>query len=418
MGRLFGAAFRQGARIMGAMRVAGVSSRFRGAGLSIREARRCPVSPAWRGRGLRRSMRAMTSAPTPSAHLLRPVPPRARQPLRRAAAALAALLLPALALAQVGVQRLEPADATAATTALLWYPTAATAQPLQAGPFKLHVAADAPPAAPPANAAAGAGRWPLLVVSHGTGGHELGHAWLAQGMAARGWLVLTLRHTADHYQDRSAVARADFFEQRARQLSRLLDQLLAEPRWRERIDASRIAAFGHSAGGHSVLALAGGRPDPARVVAYCSPGGEGLAVDAVMCALGGRRDEAAAATMRQTVPMDVSDPRIGAVVVAAPLVVPLQPASLKALRVPVWVEAAGSDEVLAHRQHAQRLCGQPRVRCHLDAAAGHFASFQADTGPLLADGIDPAFDPPGFDRRRWQPAALARIAAFLAEALP
>ena len=84
----------------------------------------------------------------------------------------------------------------------------------------------------------------------------------------------------------------------------------------------------------------------------------------------------------------------------------------------MWVEAAGSDEVLAHRQHAQRLCGQPRVRCHLDAAAGHLASFQADTGPLKADGIDPAFDPPGFNRSHWQPAALARMAAFLAEALP
>lgn len=360
-------------------------------------------------------MPAMTTRHPPH-----PFPQGLRQRAGRLAASLAMALLPLLPLlplqaaAQVGVQRLEPADATAATTALLWYPSAATAQPLQAGPFRLHVAADAAPAPPPP----GQGRWPLLLVSHGTGGHELGHAWLAEGMAARGWLVLTLRHTADHYLDRSAIARADFFEQRARQLSRLLSQLLADARWRDRIDPARIAAFGHSAGGHSVLALAGARPDPARVVAHCSPGGEGLEADAVMCSLGGRRDEAAAATMRQTLPMDVSDPRIGAVVVAAPLVVPLQPASLRSLRVPVWVEAAGRDEVLSHGQHAARLCTQPRVQCHLDAAAGHFASFQADTGPLKADGIDPAFDPPGFDRRRWQPAALARMAAFLEAALP
>lgn len=321
------------------------------------------------------------------------------------------LLLPAAALAQVGVQRLDVADATAAVSALVWYPTQAQAQAQRIGPFALEVAADAAPG--PA-----AGRRPLLLVSHGTGGHELGHAWLAQGMVARGWIVLTLRHTADNYQDRSAIARADFFEQRARQLSRVLDQLLADARWRDLIDPTRIAAFGHSAGGHSVLALAGARPDPARVVAHCSPGGAGLVDDTVMCGLGGTRSTDAAAVMQQTVPMDTSDPRIAAVVVAAPLVVPLQQASLQALRVPVWVEAAGRDEVLTARHHALTLCGRPHVQCHVDVGAGHFASFHAGTGPLPADGIDPAYDPPGFDRLAWQRAALQRIAGFLAAALP
>lgn len=317
---------------------------------------------------------------------------------------LAWLLLPTPASAQTGVQRLEVADTTAAATALVWYPTDAVAQAQRIGPFALEVAADARPSA---------GRRPLLLVSHGTGGHELGHAWLAQGMAARGWIVLTLRHTADNYQDRNGIARADFFEQRARQLSRVLDQLLASPMWRDRIDGSRIAAFGHSAGGHSVLALAGARPDPARVAAWCSPGGAGLVDDAVMCGLGGRRSSESAAQMQQAQPMDVSDDRIRAAVVAAPLVVPLQPASLQVLRVPVWVEVASRDEVLAARHHARTLCGLARVQCQVDEGAGHFASFQAGTGPLPANGIDPAHDPAGFDRLAWQQAALLRIAGFL-----
>jgi predicted dienelactone hydrolase len=330
--------------------------------------------------------------------------------LRRHAARLIALLcLPAAALAQVGVQRLAVTDPTAAVAALVWYPTAAVSQPQRIGPFALDVAADAAPLA---------GRRPLLLLSHGTGGHELGHAWLAQGMAARGWIVLTLRHTADNYADRSGIARADFFEQRAQQLSRLLDQVLADARWREHIDNSRIAAFGHSAGGHSVLALVGARPDAARVVAHCSPGGAGLVDDTVMCALGGPRRAESAAAMQQMVPMDLSDPRITAAVVVTPLVQPTQPASLQALRVPVWVEVAGRDEVLAPRHHASTLCGLARVQCHADADAGHFASFQAGTGPLPANGIDPAFDPPGFDRLAWQRSALQRIAAFLAGSLP
>jgi predicted dienelactone hydrolase len=324
--------------------------------------------------------------------------------LRRAAALLTAALLPFFAHAQVGVQRLDGVDPAAAVLALVWYPTATPSQPQRMGPFALQVAVDAPPSE---------GRRPLLLVSHGTGGHELGHAWLAQGMAERGWLVLTLRQTADHFQDRSGITRPDFFEKRARQLSRVLDQLLADPRWRERIDPTRIAAFGHSAGGHSVLALVGARSDPARAVAWCSPGGTGLVDDAVMCGLGGRRSADAAATMQQAVPAEVTDRRIAAAVVATPRVVPLQPASLQALRAPVWVEAAGRDEVLAARHHALTLCGLPRVQCHVDKGAGHFASFQAGTGPLPANGIDPAYDPAGFDRLAWQGGALGRIAGFL-----
>lgn len=366
-----------------------VSAWFRALVPWLRDAWRPAVAPVWRSPRRRRTLAAMNHLPIA---------------LRRAAAVLWAALLPGIAGAQVGVQRLEGVDPAAAVSALVWYPTAVPAQPQRVGPFALQVAVDAPPSD---------GRRPLLLVSHGTGGHELGHAWLAEGLAARGWLVLTMRQTADHFQDRSGIARADFFERRARQLSRALDQVLADPRWRDRIDSARIAAFGHSAGGHSVLALAGARPDPARVVAWCSPGGAGLVDDAVMCGLGGRRGSDAVAVMQQAAPPDVADRRIAAVVVAAPLVVPLQPASLQALRVPVWVEASDRDEVLAARHHALTLCGLPRVACHADTSAGHFASFQGGTGPLPANGIDPAFDPPGFDRPAWQRAALVRIAGFL-----
>jgi len=56
----------------------------------------------------------------------------------------------------------------------------------------------------------------------------------------------------------------------------------------------------------------------------------------------------------------------------------------------------------------------PRARCQRHTDAGHFAPFQAGTGPLGGPGLDPAFDPAGFDRVAWQAAAWPRWRDFLA----
>lgn len=323
---------------------------------------------------------------------------------------LAALLAAALALpaaAQVGLQRQPLAQGR--VPAIVWYPTAAAAQPLRLGPFSVNAAAGATPTA---------GSHPLLVVSHGTGGNELGHAWLAQALAAQGYVVLSLRHTGDNFEDRSGVADAGYFANRPRQLSQALDELLADARWAALIDSRRIAAFGHSAGGHSVLALAGGRPDRARWLAHCSADGAGLREDAALCALGGFSAERPAPRVPPQPLPEVRDLRIRAVVAAAPMTQALDPASLAAVTVPVLVEAAGRDEVLAPAHHGQAVCkAMPRARCVTTADAGHFASFHAGTGRLGPPGLDPAADPAGFDRPAWQAAALQRISAFLADAL-
>jgi predicted dienelactone hydrolase len=208
--------------------------------------------------------------------------------------------------------------------------------------------------------------------------------------------------------------------------------VLADPKWAPLIDASRIAALGHSAGGYTVLALAGGRPDRARVIAHCSPGGIGIRDDAAMCALGNPditapttaplssalASTAAAMAMPAASLPDVHDARIRAIVAAAPLAQPLAPESLSAIRVPVLIEYGAADEVLAHQFHAEALCrALPSATCIRSVGAGHYAIFQAGTGPLPGPGGDPSVDPAGFDRRAWQAQAGERISEFLGRAL-
>src|SRR5947208_6696925 len=101
----------------------------------------------------------------------------------------------------------------------------------------------------------------LIVVSHGTGGSELVHSSLAEALARSGYLVAALRHPGDNWQDRSIWQRGPqaFFVERPRQASRVIDALLGDPDWKNRIATDekgpRIGVLGHSAGGFTAIAL-------------------------------------------------------------------------------------------------------------------------------------------------------------------
>jgi predicted dienelactone hydrolase len=234
---------------------------------------------------------------------------------------------------------------TVQVAGMVWYSSAAPAASLRWGPFDVH----ATPATP--------GQHPLVLVSHGTGGHERAHAWLAERLATAGDVVLSLRHAGDNFEDRSAVARPDYFHERPRQVSRGLDQFLAQPARAALVDPQRIAAVGHSAGGDTELALASARPDRARVQAHCSAQGEGLVADA-----------------------------------------------LAQVTVPVRISFGSADEVLAPRCHGQALChALPQARCERSEGAGHFALFQAGTGPMGSAAGDAAADPPGSEPAQRKP---------------
>src|SRR5947209_13706376 len=144
----------------------------------------------------------------------------------------------------------------------LYYPTQAPARTIAMGPFSVRVAIMAP---------AEANAKGLIVVSHGTGGSELNHSSLAEALARSGYVVAALRHPGDNWQDRSLREKppGTYFIERPRQVSRVIDALLSDTDWKDRIatdgQGPRIGAVGHSAGGYTVIALAGGQPDLFRI---------------------------------------------------------------------------------------------------------------------------------------------------------
>ncbi len=251
-------------------------------------------------------------------------------------------------------------------------------KPTQMGPY----AVDATPGLPIAE-----GRFPLLVLSHGHAGSHLGHHDLAAFLAHHGFIVATVEHPGDNYRDQSGFGSDTVLLGRPLQMSALMDATLASPRLGKHINASQIGAIGFSAGGYTVLTLAGAKPDFSLRDGYCErhPG------DAELCGT--------ALRMEHPDLKAKADPRVKAVFAMAPLGIFFDKAGLASVKIPVFLYAAGNDQVLLVDENAAHVrdCLPKPPEYRSIPKAGHYI-FLAPT-PALEKALPDLFtDPPGVDR--------------------
>lgn len=331
-----------------------------------------------------------------------------------AAVALLLLLTTQAMAAEAGWRQITiPASApdSAPIVVALYYPTQVPARAIPMGPFTARVAIQAPPEAKFKG---------LIVLSHGTGGTELGHSSLAEALAQQGYLVAALRHPGDNWQDRSLWQKdmAIYFTERPQQVSRVIDALLRNPEWSSRIasDAQgpRIGAVGHSAGGYTVLALAGGQPDLTRIVTHCA---SERAQDPIFCGMAPpERPATGAAAPRPSIP-PLADARVRAVVVLAPMGVAFTAQSLAKIRIPTAIYEAEADRFLVPRFHSGWIAGNMTgAKVHRVPNAWHFAFMDAPTAPIPSEDGDLRADPPGFDRQAFLRQLGQSLPAFFDEA--
>ena len=107
---------------------------------------------------------------------------------------------------------------------------------------------------------AAATKRPLIVLSHGTGGGAAGMAWLAETLASNGYIVAAVNHHGNTAAEPSYQLQGFILVwERARDVSVLVDKLLADPQFGAHIDPSRIGVAGFSLGGYTALATVGAR---------------------------------------------------------------------------------------------------------------------------------------------------------------
>jgi predicted dienelactone hydrolase len=333
--------------------------------------------------------------------------------LRRILASLATLVVAAHAHAfEAGWMQIQTAGATPdapMTTVALYYPTMAAPRVVAMGPFSVDAAIGGKPVDKVKA---------LILLSHGNAGTELGHSVLAQALARNGYLVAALRHPGDNYQDRSLLETSPerYFDERPRQASRVIDAILANPAWKARIATDSqgplVGALGHSAGGYTVLALAGAKPDLSRMRRHCLAE---ASEDPIFCGMG-RPGVAAAPSPAAT--LLLRDDRVRAIVAMAPAGVLLTAESLATVRPATLIYEAQLDRFVVPRFHAEWVASNlPAPNLHRVPNAWHFAFMDTPSMSLPSPDGDVAANPPGFDRDAFLKQLGIEIVAFFDKTL-
>ena len=284
----------------------------------------------------------------------------------------------------------------------LWYPTDAPSGQTAVGPFTMAASRGAP---------IGAGRYGLVVISHGTGGGRLNHRDTAIRLAESGYVVAAPEHAGDNFRDKRYSGTSENWPRRPRQLSAVLDRLLGDPDFGPHIDTRRIGAIGHSAGGYSVLALIGGRADMAVLIRHCTRHRE---EDAGFCGYG-RPDGQAQGTMP-----DLSDPRVVAVVAVAPVGALFGEGAFAGVEAQAQIHRLEGDRVLREPWHAENVLKLMGDNASLVShpAAHHFAFISPFPASLIGQVGPAGRDPAGFDRRAFLTRIDEQILSFFGDTLP
>lgn len=329
--------------------------------------------------------------------------------------ACALALAAACAHAGMGMARLDGLQGDGPV--IVYYPTAATEQPVQRGPFNFLAAPDASPER-------GNGR--LVVISHGSGGNAWVHSDLARELVKAGYVVALPHHRGDHAMDDDHPG-PESWKLRPAEVSRAIDAVAQDARFAPLLSVDKVGVFGQSAGGHTALTLAGGRWSPGLFLKHCRAHiGEdfnacvGTATELHGDFLDGLKKLVAVGVLRQRFDEDTlvgyTDPRIAAAVAGVPAAADFDPASLAQPKVPLGLVTAGRDPWLAPRFHSDRVLAACRPRCELIAhvAQGGHSILLGPMPPLGVLGKVERHllaDPQGFDRSEL-PAVNQKIVAF------
>ena len=267
--------------------------------------------------------------------------------------------------------------------AIAVYPTQASGPPTERRPFTVDAILNAAPAA---------GTFPLIVVSHGTGGSNLTHHDSMTALARAGFVVAAVEHPRDNFRDENGFGTDLQLIGRPHHMVALIDGALAHTAIGGIIDRSRIGMTGHSAGGYTALLVAGAVPNFALTEEYRK---------AVPFDFYRSRADKVASFRRKPELAYVSDPRVRAIFVMAPaLAYVFDHKALSKVAIPVKLYRPGADELIPHPWDAERIASMLPQQPEYDVVegAGHFVFLAPCSAALAAMAPPICTDPPGIDR--------------------
>lgn len=263
----------------------------------------------------------------------------------------------------------------------LLYPTRAPERTEPFGPFTLGLAMDA---------AVEGEHLPLIVISHGTGGTPWTHRDLAAHLARAGFVVALVQHPGNNRGDDSLGGKAINLENRPRHVRLAIDAAVTDPVVGRHLLEDGVTVIGHSMGGYTALAVAGGKAS-----SFASETPDGKAGPVVV----------------------ERDTRVRALVLLAPATVWfMSDGALADVDLPILMRTGEKDAHTPplHAQIVERGIRDPKRLDHrVIPNAGHFAFLSPYPAEMKSPAIPPSQDPEGFDRAAFLPVLFAEIVTFV-----
>lgn len=269
------------------------------------------------------------------------------------------------------------------------YPTHYESKPTAFGPYVIDVSV---------NADIAEGKFPLVIISHGTGGSPLLYRTLSLFLAKNGYVVAMIEHYGNNRLNNELEGKNENFVNRLRHLTQTIDYLFSDKEFAKCLQKDNVAVIGHSIGANTALVLAGG--EPISYSDYIRQFGQTLH-------MGEETNEMSF----------ILDERIKAAVLFA-----LTPGwftgdnSLKNIKIPVRIYNAEKDDYIPYNQVESFLevaKTNPLIDFKLVKDAGHF-SFLSPFPATIKDKVGlAARDPEGFDRENFHNRLQTEIHTFL-----
>jgi predicted dienelactone hydrolase len=274
-----------------------------------------------------------------------------------------------------GLRELTVLDATRGLSfpAIVQYPTAASGDPTVIGPYAIPSTRDAPLAE---------GQFPLVLLSHGSGGWHLLYRSISTHLANNGYVVVAPEHPGNNRRDNMLVGTDENSIRRPYHASLTLDAVLADSEFRGHIAEHAIGGIGHSIGAYTMLALAGGEP-----------------------------------WSKEALQLSVHrDPRVRAAVLMAPATAWYQPPdALRHVHIPLMLIAGEKDHFtpLWHSELVRDgVPDRARAELRVIANAGHYSFLTPFPASMRSPTFPPSTDPEGFDRDQFHTELPEMVLAF------
>lgn len=264
---------------------------------------------------------------------------------------------------------------------LVMYPSNSPERSETLGPFTQSLSMNGPIVA---------GTFPLIVISHGTGGSHLLYRTLAAHLARNGFVVAMSEHPRNNRNNNDLGGTAANLGNRPRHIRLVIDWAFSSDAFGSCLNPDAVAIVGHSLGGYTALAMAGGLP-----TAFPQETPE-----------------------RQSRQIEVTpDHRVKALVLLAPAAAWFMASgALTGVRVPILMLTAEKDPHTPEF-HAEIIKGgvpdKTLIEHRIVANAGHFSFLSPFPEAMTTLAFPPSQDPEGFDRVRFHEEMNAEVLEFL-----